>query len=383
MIIGVPAQTDEPRVAVTPDSARALVARGVTVQVASGVGAACRFADADYDEVGADLVDPDQAWNGADLLAVVTAPSPTDVARMRPGTALVGLLAPGRDLELVRALADHQVTSYALELVPRISRAQTMDALSSQAGLAGYRAAVLAAATSDKHFPLSMTAAGTLRPGVVVVLGAGVAGLQAIATAKRLGAVVRANDVRAAAKEEVASLGAAFIDVPGVTDQTGEGGYARAVGPEAAAAQQQALLPHITEADAVICTAAVPGRRAPVLLTEEMVAAMRPGALVLDLAVEDGGNCALTDPVAGTVEVDGVRIIAARQLARALPREASTLYARNVSAFLDLLLDGDGGLVTDPTDELATAATLTRDGEVVFAPVAERVAAGPAEEART
>jgi len=370
MRLSIPAQPAETRVAADPDTVRDLVGLGIEVLVTTGVGDACRHRDADYADAGATIVNDETAWSDADVVCVVTAPSAGDVRRLREGSVLIGQLAPGRDLEMVRALRERRVTSYSLELIPRISRAQAMDSLSSQAGLAGYRAAIMSAALLDKHLPLSMTAAGTLRPALIIVLGAGVAGLQAIATARRLGAVVRANDVRAAAKGEVASLGGEFIDIPGVTDQEGDGGYAKAVGEEAARAQRDALRPHIEAADAVICTAALPGRRAPVLLTAEMVRAMRPGALVIDMAAEDGGNCELTDPEAET-EVDGVRIIPASQLARTLPREASQLYARNVRSFLALLLSEDGDLLAAPDDELVTAARLTAAGDVTFPPVAQ------------
>lgn len=370
MRLSIPTQPGETRVAADPDAVRMLVARGVEVTVAAGVGSACRHSDADYAAAGAIVVDAERAWSDADVVCVVTAPDAADVHRLREGAVLVGQLAPGRDLDMVRALRERRITSYSLELIPRISRAQSMDTLSSQAGLAGYRAAVMSAAMLDKHLPLSMTAAGTLRPALVIVLGAGVAGLQAIATSKRLGAIVRANDVRAAAKGEVASLGGEFIDIPGVTDQEGDGGYAIAVGEDAARAQHEALLPHIKAADSVICTAALPGRRAPVLLTGDMVRAMRPGALVIDMAAEDGGNCELTDPSQET-EVGGVRIVPASQLARTLPREASQLYARNVTSFLELLLDEAGGLLAEPDDELVTAARLTSADAVTFPPVAQ------------
>jgi H+-translocating NAD(P) transhydrogenase subunit alpha len=374
--LGIPGSgsSRDGRLAATPETTSKLVARGVEVVVEHGAGDRAGAPDEVFEEAGARLASRAEVLAGSEVVAVVRPLSLDDVGQLGDGSLVVGLLEPHRAVPVVAALADRGTTSLALELLPRISRAQPMDALSSQAGVAGYRAVLLAASDVDKMFPLSMTAAGTVRPASVLVLGAGVAGLQAIATAKRLGATVKANDVRAAAAEEVASLGADFIHIPGVTDQDDASGYARSLGAELAERQHAALLPHLATADVVLCTAAIPGRRAPLLLTAEMVAALPPGALVLDLPADDGGNCALTDPDR-TVDHGGVRIVPAPQLARTMPREASALYARNVAAFLGLLVDDDGGLHLDEDDEIVAGSLLTHAGVVRHPPTAELVAA--------
>jgi H+-translocating NAD(P) transhydrogenase subunit alpha len=376
--VSVPASGSEldPRVALTPEQVGKLVDRGVELVVERGAGEGAGYDDAAFVAVGAHVAERADALAGADVLAVVRPPALADLEGLAPDAVVVGALEPHRNLDVVAALAASGRTSLALELVPRISRAQPMDVLSSQAGIAGYRAVVLAASLVDKVFPLSMTAAGTIRPAKVVVLGAGVAGLQAIATARRLGANVSANDVRAAAADEVASLGATFIHIPGVTDQEDASGYARALGAELATRQHEALTPHLADTDVVICTAAIPGRRAPTLLTAAMVEELPTGALVLDLPADDGGNCELTDPDR-TVEHDGVRIVPAPQLARTMPREASALYARNLLAFLGLLLDDEGGLRLDREDEIVAGSLLTDGGTVVHEPTAAALDAVP------
>lgn len=377
MRLAVPRSTppDETRVAVTPDAIGMLTGLGVEVQVERDAGAAARYLDADYEQAGATVVAPAEAFDAADVVACVTAPTPEQLGQIPTGAIVVGLLRPVHDAATAQRLAERRLTALAMELIPRISRAQPMDALSSQAGLAGYRAVLLAANAMDKVFPLSMTAAGTVRPANVVVLGAGVAGLQAIATARRLGANVQANDVRAAAAEEVASLGARFIHIPGVTEQTGDGGYATVLGAELAAAQQAALRPHLAQADAVICTAQIPGRRAPVLLPAVLVEQMPAGAVVVDLPAEDGGNCALTDPDAEVVH-HGVRIIPAPQLARTVPHEASALYARNVVNLVRLLVT-DGGFHLDIDDDIVAGALYVHDGDIVHAPTREALGLAP------
>jgi len=369
-----PSNPDDGRVAATPDTVRSLIARGVDVVVEAGAGTRAGHGDDAYAEAGAQVAPAEAALEGAEVVAVVGPPPPERIEQLPPGCILVGLLRPVHEARFAARLAERGVTAFAMELIPRISRAQTMDALSSQAGIAGYKAVLLAANALDKLFPLSMTAAGTIRPANVIVLGAGVAGLQAIATARRLGARVQANDVRAAAADEVASLGAEFIHIPGVTDQTGEGGYAQVLGEDLAAAQQQALEPHLAKADAVICTAQIPGRRAPLLLSAEAVEAMPAGSVVVDLPAEDGGNCALTDPER-VVEHQGVTIIPAPQLARTLPQEASALYARNVANLVALLMDDDGHLHLDLDDEVVAGTLYVHDHQVVHAPTAAALAA--------
>jgi H+-translocating NAD(P) transhydrogenase subunit alpha len=367
----------ERRVAATPASVRRFVDAGVDILVEKDAGSAARFLDEEYEEAGATIASDVQPWSEADLVCTVSPPREEDAARLGEGAVLVGLLAPHHNHDLVRTLVERKVTSLSLELVPRISRAQPMDALSSQANVAGYRAVILAAYLLDKHFPLSMTAAGTIRPATVVVLGAGVAGLQAIATAKRLGAVVRANDIREAARAEVESLGADFIDLEEEADAEAETGYAKEVGEDFLAMQRRVLGRHLSEAHAVITTAFVPGKPAPVLVTEDMVEGMRPGSVLIDLAASAGGNCVLT-PDEGEVDHAGVRIVAAPNLAAQLPHEASTLYARNVWELCRTLLDADapGEVRVDREDEIIAAALLTADGQVVHEPTAEQLRAG-------
>lgn len=360
----------ERRVSATPDAARQLVEAGVQVMVEAGAGASAGYPDVDYESAGARVSDDVATlWSGADVVLTVGPLADNadlgghEADALQENAVVVGFLAPHRDPEVVRTLADRKVAACALELVPRISRAQRMDALSSQANLAGYRAGVTAAYRCDKHFPLSMTAAGTVRPARVVVLGAGVAGLQAIATAKRLGAVVEATDIRPAAKGEVESLGATFIDPPGDDE------------PDPLAAQHRILGERVAKAHAVIATAFVPGKPAPTLLTEDMVSGMRPGAVVLDLAAEEGGNCELTR-VGEEIDHQGVRVVGAHQLASELAPEASQLYARNLVEFVRLLLDEQGNLVVDTDDEVVSATLVAHGGEIHHKPTADRLGKG-------
>jgi H+-translocating NAD(P) transhydrogenase subunit alpha len=376
LVVGlfVPRETaaGERRVAATPDSVGRLARLGIEVTIESDAGAACGFDDAAYAEAGARIVaaaEAAAACGAARMVARVAPPSPSEVAQLAPGTVLLSFLSPHRNLATVRALAEREVTTLAMDLVPRISRAQTIDALSSQANLAGYRAVIVAAYELDKYFPLFMTAAGTIRPATVVVLGAGVAGLQAVATARRLGAVVFVSDIREAAREEVASLGGTFIEVPDAVDATGEGGYAREVGEDFLTRQRQVLTEHLAKAHAVITTAQIPGRPAPTLVTRAMLEAMPRGSVLVDLAAADGGNCELTD-VTGSVEHDGVRIVPGHGFPSDMPGEASALYARNITAFCELLVR-DGQLEIDPDDEVVAGASLTRGGQVVAPRVAE------------
>lgn len=359
----------ERRVAATPETVKRFVGAGADVAVEAGAGEGSRIADDAYVQAGATVVgDPAEQWAGADLVCTVVGPREDQAKRLAEGAVLLGFLAPHRNLEVVRTLAERKVAALAMELVPRISRAQRMDALSSQAALAGYRAVIMAAHSLEKQFPLSMTAAGTIRPAQVVVLGAGVAGLQAIATAHRLGAVVRVSDIREAAKGEVESLGAEFIELPEMGGE-GEGGYARAVGADFLTRQREILTGHLRTADAVIATAVVPGRPAPTLVTEEMVDEMKTGAVLIDLAAPEGGNCALTEPDR-EVEHGGVRIRPAGTLAATVPTEASPLYARNVWELSTLLVE-EGRIRVDRDDEIIAVTLVTVDGEVVHAPTAD------------
>ena len=355
----------ERRVALVPAAVGRVAAFGVTVAVQAGAGAASFFADEDYREADATVVaDPAALLADAAVIAKVRPPTAAEIGLLRAGQVVVGLLEPARDPAHVAALADAGVTSFALELLPRITRAQSMDALTSQAAVAGYRAVLLAATALPRFFPMLTTPAGTIRPARVLVLGAGVAGLQAIATARRLGAMVEAYDVRPAAREQVESLGGRFLALE--VDASGAGGYAREL-TAAEREQQEALIAdHVAASDAVITTAAVPGRRAPLLVTAAMVARMRPGAVIVDLAAEGGGNCELTRP-GETVERDGVTVLGPLDVASLLPVNASETYARNVADFLTLLVH-DGELSPAWDDEIVAAGLLTRDGRVVHEP---------------
>ncbi len=360
MQIGVPRETapGERRVALVPDVAAKLVARGLEVVVEPGAGAGARLADEAYEAIGARTGDA----LGADLVAKVAPPTPQEVARLRQGAVVVGFLAPLTNPDGVRALAAAGVTAFALEAVPRISRAQAMDALSSQSNVAGYKSVLVAAGHLGRFFPMLMTAAGTVPPARVLVLGAGVAGLQAIATARRLGAVVTGYDVRPEVADQVQSLGAQWLEV-GV-DATGEGGYARELTEEERARQQQGLTEAIKGFDVVITTALVPGRPAPKLVTAEAVAGMRPGSVIVDLAGETGGNCELTVPGETTVSHD-VTIISPLNLPATMPEHASQLFARNVQSLLELMLGDDGALSLDFEDDIIAGACVVRDGEIV------------------
>jgi len=364
----------ETRVGVTPETVKKMVKGGLEVAVERGAGTASFFSDAAYEKAGASIAsDPDAAWSEADAVLAVTAPEPEQAARMKQGAVLVGLLAPHQNLDLVRRLADRKVTALAMELVPRISRAQTMDALSSQASIAGYKAVLLAASRLPKYFPLLMTAAGTIPPAKVVVMGAGVAGLQAIATAKRLGAQVEVSDIREAVKEQVESLGAKFIELPMQESGEGEGGYAREMGEDFLTRQREIVAQRLTAADAVITTALIPGKPAPKLVTEQMLAGMKAGAVVVDLAVEQGGNCVLSKAGEEVTSDNGVLVLGPPNLAAEMPHDASTLYARNVFALIQAFVE-EGTLALDMEDEVIDGALLTHAGEVRHAPTAERLA---------
>ncbi|MCL6091847.1 MAG: Re/Si-specific NAD(P)(+) transhydrogenase subunit alpha [Actinobacteria bacterium] len=366
MKLVVPKETrsGETRVSLVPSELSRL--RGVEVVVQRGAGEGALYSDADYEASGAALVSSaEELYRSADLVAKVQPPTLEEVEMLPEGSSLLSFLAPASYLDVVGALAKRKVTSYSFELVPRTSRAQPMDALSSQATVAGYRAALLAATTLRKFFPLLMTAAGTVPPARCLVMGAGVAGLQAIATARRLGAVVSAYDVRSAAKEEVKSVGATFLELP-LEAQEGQGGYAAAQSEDFQARQQEMIATHVAGSDVVITTAAVPGRRAPVLVTKAMVEAMKPGSVIVDLAARTGGNCELT--VDGeSVDHGGVVVVGAGDLATSLPTHASLLYARNVSSFVGLLVK-DGRLAPDFADEIVDKSLVTVAGAVHYEP---------------
>jgi H+-translocating NAD(P) transhydrogenase subunit alpha len=360
----------ETRVAATPETVRKMTKEGWEVTVEAGAGAASYLPDADYSSAGAAIArDADAAWAAADVVLVVRPPRPERVRHMRRGSLVVGLLAPHASADTVAALADRGVDAIALELVPRISRAQSMDVLSSQANIAGYKAVLLAAHVLPRYFPLLMTAAGTIRPAKVVVMGAGVAGLQVVATAKRLGAQVEVSDIRPAVREQVQSLGAKFIDLPLEEGAEDAGGYAKAMGEDFLAKQREIVARHVAAADVVITTALVPGKPAPRLVTREMVETMKPGSVIVDLAVEQGGNVELSR-AGETVEHHGVRILGPANLAGEMPLDASTVYARNV---LTLLADvvSDGAVALDLEDEVVAGALLVHGGEVRHAPTAE------------
>ncbi|MGH7538116.1 MAG: Re/Si-specific NAD(P)(+) transhydrogenase subunit alpha, partial [Gemmatimonadales bacterium] len=336
-----------------------LVKDGHEVVVEQGAGVAAGFPDDAYRAAGASLGD---AWT-AEVVCKVQKPSPAEVAQLREAAALVGLLQAATSADLLRQLAQRRVTAFSLELLPRITRAQPMDVLSAQATVAGYKAVLLAAQTLPKFFPMLVTAAGTLAPARVLVLGAGVAGLQAIATARRLGAVVSAFDVRAAVREQVESLGAKFLAMEDRVEAEGAGGYARELSEDQHRREIAFLSRSIKDADVVITTAAIPGKRAPILITRAGVEGMRPGSVIVDLAAESGGNCELTQP--GTsVTHHGVTIVGPVNLPAALPLHASQMYARNVSSFLNHIVK-DGKVQLDFTDEITQATCVTHDGKVL------------------
>ena len=367
----------ERRVALTPETAGILVGAGVSVVVQQGAGGPALAPDADFAAAGAEVVDGD-VYAGADVVLHVRPLLPAEIAGLPRGVVTIGFLSPSAEPDGIRALRDGGVTAFSMELVPRISRAQSMDALTSQALVAGYRCALEAAMRLPRFFPLFMTAAGTVPPARVLVLGAGVAGLQAIATAKRLGAVVEAYDVRPASADEVKSMGATFVNLD-LEALEGAGGYAREMGEERAARQRELLAPYVARSDVLITTAAVPGRPAPRLVTADMVAGMKPGSVVVDLAAESGGN--VEGSVAGqdsVVEVSGgtVTVVGMADAASTMPYDASRLYAKNVSNLLALMIK-DGQLVVDLDDEVLDGACVVHDGVIRHEPTREQVD-GPA-----
>ncbi len=373
MLIGVPAEiaAGETRVAVTPETAKKLKTQGHTVRIASGAGVSAAAPDAAYEAAGAEITDQNGAL-GCELVLKVRSPQEDELAAMRPGSTLVGMLNPF-DAAGLQRLATAGLTSFALEAAPRTTRAQSMDVLSSQANIAGYKAVMMAADKYQRFFPMLMTAAGTVKAARVVILGVGVAGLQAIATAKRLGAVIEASDVRPSVKEQIESLGGKFIDVPYETAEEkeaaeGVGGYARPMPPSWLDRQKIEVAKRVALADVVISTALIPGRAAPTLITEDMVKSMKPGSVIVDIAAGKGpdgvgGNCPLSE-ADKTVVKHGVTIIGETNLPALVAADASSLYARNVLDFLKLVLPKEGGLKIDLEDDIVAACRMTQDGQV-------------------
>ncbi len=361
MRIGVPKETleGERRVALIPESVEALTANGLDVVVEAGAGVESGAPDEHYAEAGAEIGD---AWS-ADIVLHVAVPSVEEIGRLGSGTVLIGFLAPLTAIATTRELAANGVTSFAVEAIPRITRAQAMDALSSQANVAGYAATLLAAREAGRFFPMMTTAAGTVKPARVLVLGAGVAGLQAIATAKRLGAVVTGFDIRRAAWEQVSSLGGRPLELDFIPDAEDEGGYARPLTDEENAQVRDALAENAGKQDVIITTAQIPGRPAPTLITAAGVRNMQPGSVIVDLAGDSGGNCELTKPGETVVEA-GVKVIAPRNLASDMAAHASQLYAKNLENFIGLIVDEEGGLDLDFEDEVVAGACLTHGGEI-------------------
>jgi H+-translocating NAD(P) transhydrogenase subunit alpha len=371
MRIAVPLekQPGEARVALTPESVKKLVANGVKVAVETGAGTKSGFLDDEYTAAGASLTNRAALLGEADVLACVNRPEPDDFNRLKPGAVILGFLKPLDEPAALEPVVTRQLTAFSVELIPRITRAQSMDALSSMATVAGYKAVILAAEHLPRMFPLLMTAAGTVPPAKVLVLGAGVAGLQAIATARRLGAVVEAYDVRAAAGQDVKSLGAKFLEVDlGSIETQDAAGYAKELSPEALKLGRDMVTKRAAASDVVITTAQVPGRKAPLMLTEEAVEGMRPGSVVVDLAASTGGNCALTQP-GETIEYKGVTIIGPLNLPATVPGHSSQLYSRNLATFLGLIVD-KGNLKIDMSDEILKGACVAYQGGNVHPKVA-------------
>lgn len=375
MKIAIPTErsANEPRVAATPETVKKLAALGLDVIVESGAGVRSRYPDSQYQEAGATIA-PDAQTTLADADIVLKVQRPLragegdmdELALLKRGALLIGILNPYQTRDAVEAYAKAGITAFAMEFMPRITRAQTMDVLSSQSNLAGYRAVLDAAYEFGRAMPMMMTAAGTVAPARVMVMGAGVAGLQAIATARRLGAIVSATDVRLAAKEQVESLGAKFVMVESEELKTAEtaGGYAREMSEDFKRQQAALIAETLKKQDIAICTALIPGRKAPTLITADMVRSMRPGSVIVDLAVEQGGNCELSKP-GEVVEVDGIKIVGHLNVPGRLATDASALYAKNLLNFVTLLINQDKNLAINWDDEIITGTALTRDGAVV------------------
>jgi NAD(P) transhydrogenase subunit alpha len=373
MRIGIPTETraGETRVAATPETVKKMLAAGHVVMVQQGAGAGASIPDADYQAAGATLVSAAEVYAQAEIMLKVKAPTEDELAKLAAKTVLIGLLSPFQ-ADLVAAYAKQGITAFSMEKLPRTSRAQAMDVLSSQANIAGYKAVLVAANLYKRFMPMLMTAAGTVKAARVVILGVGVAGLQAIATAKRMGAVIEASDVRPAVKEQVESLGAKFIDVPYETDEEreiaqGVGGYARSMPASWMERQRAEVAKRVAQADIVITTALIPGRPAPVLVTEDMVKSMKPGSVIVDMAVEAGGNCPLSE-LGKTVVKHGVTLVGEDNLPALVATDASALYARNLLNFLNLLCDPKSGgqMNINRADDIIAGSLLCIDGEVVI-----------------
>ncbi len=358
-------QVDERRVALVPEVAAKLVKQGIEVWVEAGAGERAFFSDATYEEVGVKVIgDSATLWREADIVLKVGYLEDSEVDKLRQGSIVIGFLNPLGNPSLVQKLAERQITAFSMEMIPRTSRAQSMDALSSQANLAGYKSVLIAAATLPKYFPMLTTAAGTIRPAKVLVMGAGVAGLQAIATARRLGAVVEAFDVRPEVKEQVQSLGAKFVDVTLEEDTVAEGGYAKELSEKAKQHTREVLTTHVAASDVVITTAQVPGRKAPLLVTEEMVTQMKAGSVVVDLAASQGGNCECTEAGKDVLK-HGVTIVGPINLPSSMPVHASEVYAKNLSALLKLMTTKEGELILNFEDDIISGACMAHNGEIL------------------
>lgn len=368
LVVAREIEVGENRVALNPDTVSRLVKQGFHVLVESGAGERSYFADSAYASAGAELVaDVERLWGEADILLKVSPPKDredgrSEVSLLKEGAILISFLNPLGDPHNIKRLADRRVTAFSMEMIPRSSRAQSMDALSSQASLAGYKAALIAATAAPRFFPMLTTAAGTIAPAKVFVMGAGVAGLQAIATARRLGAIVEAFDIRPAVKEEVQSLGAKFVEVALEEETVAEGGYAKEISEAAKARSREVLTQHVAQSDVVITTAQVPGRKAPILITEEMVSQMKPGSVIVDIAAEQGGNCECTDPGRDVVH-HGVTILGPLNLASSMPIHASQTYAKNLATLVNHLAP-KGELTLDFEDDIIDAACVTYDGQI-------------------
>ena len=389
MIVGVPRETypGERRVALIPSLAKKLIQADHEVWVESGAGDEAGHPDDAYETQGAQITGRDEVFQNANVILQVRGLGANpeagreDLERLHENQVLIAMMDPLSEPELARELAERRLTSYAMELMPRISRAQSMDALSSQANIGGYKSVLLAAEALPKIFPMMMTAAGTITPARVFIVGAGVAGLQAIATARRLGAIVKSYDIRPEVKEQVESLGAKFVELELATDDaSGEGGYAQAMDEDFYRKQREMMTEVVAESDVVVTTAAVPGKKAPILVTEEMVQGMAPGSVVVDLAAERGGNCDLTQ-AGETVEAHGVRIIGPENLPASVPKHASQMYAQNAVNFLNHLLEAGGWEAPDTEDQIVHDTMLTRGGQVVHANVRELLGEAPVEAA--
>jgi H+-translocating NAD(P) transhydrogenase subunit alpha len=375
LIVGVPRETapGERRVAMTPDTVKRLTASGVVVKVETGAGLASGHSDDAYETAGATIVATAAEAFNPQVVIKVQKPDTDEAALLRPGTTIIALLQPMTNIDLVRDLASRDITAFSMDAIPRTTRAQSMDVLSSQATVAGYKAVLMAADNLPKFFPMLTTAAGSIVPAKVLVVGAGVAGLQAVATARRLGAVVEAYDTRPVVKEQVESLGAKFVDIPvDTSDAQTAGGYAKEVSAETLRKQQEVLADHAARSDVVITTAAVPGRPAPRLISKETVERMRPGSVIVDLAAETGGNVELTR-AGETVEHNGVKIMGQVNLPSTMPVHASQMYAKNIQNLLDLLIK-NGKLDPDFEDEIVKGTVITRGGDVVHEMTKQRIA---------